>query len=256
MNVVVLAGGKLRSDDPLAERVASGGNKAHLVLAGKPMLQWVLDALGGSELISKVILVGQNEQAGFTCIKPIFFLQDQGSLVENILVGVKRSMQISPEETYTLVASGDSPLVTTEMVDWVIQKGEGSGADLLYHVISEDVMETRFPGANRTFVPLKGVKVCGGDLNMIANAAVEKHKYLWARLAETRKSPFKQAAIFGPVILGGVVLRLFTLENLSDQLSQKLGMCARAVLCPYAELGMDIDKLHQFELVQGEMEKG
>jgi molybdopterin-guanine dinucleotide biosynthesis protein A len=254
MNVVVLAGGELSVDDPLVSAALNGGNKAHLPLGGKPMLQWVLDALGGSDLISRVILIGQSEEAGFKCLKPMVTIPDQGGLVENLIAGVRRSVQLSPDEGYTLIASGDIPLISTEMVDWVIRNGVTVGAEITYHVVSEEVMGARFPGSKRTFVPLKDVRVCGGDLNLIANHVIDQHQSLWLRLADTRKSPLKQAAIFGPVILAGLALRRFTLDELAKRISRRLKLNAQVVISQYAELGMDIDKLHQYEMVLNEIE--
>ena len=133
MNVIVLAGGELTSEDPLFTLLPEGArpSKAHLELGGKPMLQWVLDALGSSQFISDVIVVGQGEDSGFTCEKPTKYFPDQGSLLDNVLAGISVSMESSPGATHTLLASGDIPLLTPEIVDWVVDNGLRSGADLV-----------------------------------------------------------------------------------------------------------------------------
>jgi len=256
MNVVVLAGGKLKSEDPLFDLLPEGAHpsKAHLDLGGKPMLQWVLDALGGSDRISSVILVGQDENAGFHCAKPIKFVSDHGGLIENAFAGLRASMAQNPDEKYTLLASGDIPLLKTEMVDWVVENGVQTGADLIYHVITDDVMEARFPGSNRTFISVKGMKLCGGDLNLFAHDVIEQNRDLWDKLAARRKNPLKQAALLGPGILLGLVLRILDLETGVAKISKRLNLVGKAVSCPYAELGMDIDKLGQYELVRQEIE--
>jgi molybdopterin-guanine dinucleotide biosynthesis protein A len=256
MNVVVLAGGELSVGDPLFALVPEGAHpsKAHLDLGGKPMLQWVLDALGKSKSISGVILVGQSADAGFVCEKPMSFVADQGGLIENALAGVRASKAQNPEETHTLLASGDIPLLTAEMVDWVVENGLKDGGDLIYHVITDEVMEARFPGSNRTFIALKGIRLCGGDLNLIANKVIEQNKDLWEKLAARRKSPLKQAAIFGPDILLGLVLRILALDRGVAKISKRLGLAARAVESPFAELGMDVDKPGQYQLVKEELE--
>ncbi len=256
MNVVVLAGGKLTEEDPLFDLLPDGAppSKAHLALGGKPMLQWVLEALQGSDRISSVILVGQDESAGFSCSKPVTYIPDQGGLLDNALAGLRASMEQTPEEKHTLLASGDIPLLKTEMVDWVVDNGVQTGADLIYHVITDEVMEARFPGSNRTFISLKGMKVCGGDLNMVSPTVIQKNPEIWEKLAAQRKNPLKQAGLLGPGILLGLVLRILDLETGVAKISKRLGMVGKAAICPYAELGMDIDKPHQYELVRQEME--
>ncbi len=257
MDVVVLAGGKLEEADPLYPLIPSDAPKfkAFLSIQGKPMLQWVLDVLSRSSMVDNIVLVGQPETNGFTSTKPITFLADSGNLVENIISGVMRSSELNPSSSHTLIASGDIPMVTPEMVDWVIDHAEGHKVDLVYHVITQEVMEARFPGSNRTFAPLKGMRVCGGDLNVISHSVVKENTEVWKRLTDARKSVFKQAAIFGPRLLIGLLLRQLELEKLAVYLGDRLGLRAKAVVCPYAEVAMDIDKPHQLELIRQEFEK-
>ena len=115
-------------------------------------------------------------------------------------------------------------------------------------------MEARFPNSNRTFVSLKGIKVCGGDLNLVANKIVDQNRELWGKLADRRKSPLRQAALLGPGILLGLALRILDLEAGVAKINKRLGLVGQVVECPYAELGMDVDKPSQYELVKQEIE--
>ena len=255
MFAVILAGGGLSAEDPLREKMPEGvpANKAFLPVAGKPALQWVLDAISASDLIEGLIITGRTEEESWTSSKPLHFLPDQGSLTGNARAGLRLSSELAPELKHTLMSSGDIPLITTEMVTWAVQHSQSLDADLVYHVITQEAMEARFPGSNRTFVPLKDIRVCGGDLNVLANRIVDSHAGLWDRLAEARKSPFKQAAIFGPGVLIGLLLRRFDLNSLAGTLGKRLDLDARAVVCPYPEMGMDIDKPYQYDLVIDEL---
>jgi GTP:adenosylcobinamide-phosphate guanylyltransferase len=255
MDAVVLAGGDLDVDDPLFTLIPEGSpkNKVFLTIKEKPMLQWVLQALERNQKIENIILVGQSEQHGFTSIKPIHFLEDTGNLIENIISGVTYANQLNPAATHTLITTGDIPTLKAEMVTWVIENAEKLMVDIVYHVVSDEVMENRFPGANRTYAPLKGMRVCGGDLTVISHDVVKENTALWKQLTDARKSVFKQAAIFGPRLLIGLLLRQFDLDQVAVYLSKRLNLQAKAVVCPYAELAMDIDKPHQLELVRREM---
>ena len=184
MDVVILAGGILDSEDPLFPFIPEGvpKNKAFITLNGKPILKWVLEALDSSSKIDNIILVGQSENHGFTSSKPMYLLPDTGSMVENIISGVTYSSQLNVSSTHTLIASGDIPLLEPQMLDWVIEHAEKDPVDISYQVITEDVMEGRFPGSNRTFAPLKGERVCGGDLTVISHAVVTQNTALWKQL--------------------------------------------------------------------------
>jgi len=255
MDVVILAGGVLQSEDPLFPFVPEGvpKNKVFITVNGKPVLQWVLDALSASTKIDNIILVGQSEDHHFSSTKPLYYLPDTGSMVDNIITGVTFSSQLNSTTTHTLIASGDIPLVEPHMVDWVIGNAESDLVDFTYHVIQEEVMEGRFPGSNRTFAPLKGVRVCGGDLTVISHAVVMQNTAIWKRLTDARKSVVKQAAIFGPRLLFGLLFRQLELEQLASYLGKRLGLQAKAVISPYAEVAMDIDKPHQLALVREEL---
>ena len=258
MNVVILAGGILTSEDALTPLLPDGlpKNKAYAMIGGKPMIQWVLDAINGSAHIGEIIIVGlKAETYPLESRRPAHYLEDHGGLIDNIMAGVKHSAQLSPQETHSLISSCDIPAITSQMVDWVVQNGQKTGADLIYHVIEESTMEARFPGANRTFAPLKDMRVCGGDLNMVANKVTQQDNPVFERLTAARKNVLKQAAIFGPRLLLGILFRRLGLVQVAEYLSKRLDITAKAVVCPYAEIAMDVDKPHQLALLRTDLEK-
>ena len=57
MIAIVTAGGESQPGEPLYDQT-HGGLKALLNIHGKPMVQWVLDALGQTDRIDQVIVVG------------------------------------------------------------------------------------------------------------------------------------------------------------------------------------------------------
>jgi hypothetical protein len=79
--------------------------------------------------------------------------------------------------------------------------------------------------------------------------SVQNHP-IWNDLIAARKKPIKQAAMFGFDTLFLVLTRLLTVNQLEERVSRKLGLKGRTLLTPYAEMGMDVDKLFQLEIVQ------
>ena len=79
MDAIVMAGGIPRAEDPLYE-YTQGDPKALLDIAGKPMIQWVLDAISGSATVERVVLISLPEDANLECTKPVTYLPDQGGL--------------------------------------------------------------------------------------------------------------------------------------------------------------------------------
>jgi len=46
-----------------------------------------------------------------------------------------------------------------------------------------------------------------------------------------------------------------TVEEAVRRVAKRLGVTGRAIICPYAEVGMDVDKPHQLELMRKDLAK-
>lgn len=254
MDAIVIAGGIPKPEDPLYE-FTQGGPKALIDVAGKPMIQWVLDAISGTESVERVVLISLSEEQGLECSKPVTYLPDQGGLLENVRGGIVKAVEINPQATHILTVSSDIPTIKSEMIDWMVSENSKTDLDLYYTVIPRDVMEERFPESNRSYTRLKDVELCGGDLNMIRASTVYANVDLWNQLVAARKSVVKQAALLGYGNLLLLLSRQLTLAGAVERVTKKMDITGQAVISPYAELGMDVDKPHQLEIVRAELEK-
>jgi GTP:adenosylcobinamide-phosphate guanylyltransferase len=248
MDIVMLAGGVPQPEDVLYP-YTKGKPKALLDVAGQPMIQWVLDALNGAESIGDIILVGLDDDSGITSQKPLHVIPNQAGMIENIKAGAEKLQELKPEAEYFLLTSSDIPAITSEMVEWTVNTSQESDHDVYYNVVERASMEKRFPGANRTYARLKGFEVCGADLGVLRLKMVTHNEELWTQLIASRKSVFKQAALIGVDTILMVLFRLTDLEETAQQLSRRVGINARAIISPYAELAMDVDKPHQLEIL-------
>lgn len=252
MDALVTAGGIPKIDDPLYEQT-QGNLKAILDVAGKPMIQWVLDAIGNAPSITNVVIIGLEESTVVTCTKPVHFVPNQGDMLSNIRIGVSKVIDINPDADQVLVVSSDIPAITAEMIEWAIESASETDHDFYYNIILKEVMESRFPGSKRSYVRLTDGEVCGADMNIVRADAVAGNDELWNRLIGARKNALKQASMVGfkPLLL--LLTHRFSLERDVPMVSNKLGIKARAILCPYAEIGMDIDKPYQLDILQKDL---
>jgi GTP:adenosylcobinamide-phosphate guanylyltransferase len=251
MDAILLAGGIPQPDEPLYDE-CKGRSKALIDVAGKPMAQWLLDALSLSGRISNVLIIGVDPSSGLQCEKPLTFIPDGGGLLDNVLLGITHTRQHSPQSTYILLCSTDIPTVTHEMIDWRIEVAQPEEADLDYVVVERATMETRFPESKRSFIRLHDMEVCGGDLNVI-NVELADKTDLWDRLIAARKSVRRQAALLGYDLLLRLLTRRITLQQGEEKVSQRLGIKGHVVVSPYAELAMDVDKPEQLAIVRRDL---
>ena len=255
MDAIVMAGGTPQPGEYLYEET-NGNPKAMLDIAGKSMIQWVLDALGGAKTIDQVVVIGlPAECCDVRCHKPLSFIANQADMVENIRTGAKKILELNPQAHHILIASSDIPAITAEMVDWEVNTAMETDHDAYYNVITRDTMETRFPGSRRSYVHLKGMEVCGGDMNIVRAQTVTASEALWKKIVDARKNALKQASLLGYDTLFLLMFRLLTLEKAVTIVSKRLSINGRGIVCPYAEVGMDVDKPHQLAIMRADLAK-
>ena len=254
MDAIVLAGGIPQPDEPLYT-YSKGDSKALMDIAGKPMIQWVLDALGDAKHVDNVIIVGLSPKNELACRKPLYYLSNQGRMLSNIVVGVSKALELDKKTKYVLVVSADIPALKSDMVDWLVETSMQTKEDIYYGVCTREVMEARFPGSNRTYTKLKGIELCGADINISHVRMTTEHLDMWESLIGSRKSPLKQAGIIGLGTLFQVATRSITLDDLVEKVCKRIGIKGRAIVWPYAEACMDVDKPHQLEIMREDLAK-
>jgi GTP:adenosylcobinamide-phosphate guanylyltransferase len=254
MDAIVTAGGIPLPEEPLFS-YTNGGSKAMLDMAGKPMVQWVLDALSDSKNVENVVIVGLTSKSGVTCKKPLTFISNQGRLLANIVAGVEKVIELKPKTDYVLVVSSDIPGLKSEMVDWLIETAMETEEDIYYGVVPREVMEKRYPGSNRTYIRLKDLDICGADINITHVRMATEHLDMWEELIGNRKSPLKQAATLGFDTLLLILMRRLTLEDVVRRVMKRLNIRGRAIVWSQAEPAMDVDKPHQLELMRADLAK-
>jgi molybdopterin-guanine dinucleotide biosynthesis protein A len=252
MNAIVIAGGVAQPGEALYE-ASQGGLKSMIEIDGKPMIQWVLDALSGSRSVEGVIIAGLTPESGVTCLKPLYFISNQGEMLQNIFAGIHKTLELDPNSHHVLAVSSDIPAITPEMIDWEVETAMETDHDVYYGVIPKQVMEARYPGSRRSYIRLRDVEVCGADMNIIRTMTVNTKDDLWGKIIAARKSALKQASLIGFDTLFLLLFHLINLQQAERLASKRLGLKGRVLVSPYAEIGMDIDKPHQLEMVQADL---
>jgi len=254
MDAIVTAGGIPQPEDPLYT-YSKGDSKALIDIAGKPMIQWVLDALGDAKHVDNVIIIGLSAKSNVTCKKPMHFLSNQGRMLSNIVAGVNKSLELDKKNKYVLIVSSDIPTIKPEMVDWLVEKSQETKDDLYYGVCPREVMEARFPGSKRTYTKLKDLELCGADMHVSHVTMATEHLDMWESLIGNRKSPMKQASVIGLSIFFQVLTKSIALDDLVVKVSERIGIKGRAIQFPYAEPCMDVDKPNQLEMLREDLVK-
>lgn len=254
MDAILTAGGIPQPSDPLY--IYSNGNSKSLIdIAGKPMAQWVLDALSDAKEVDNVIVVGLTHKSGLNCKKPLYYISNQGRMLANIVAGINKSLELNKKSEYVLIVSSDIPAIKGGMVDWLAQTAMQTRDDIYYGICPREVMESRFPTSRRTYTKLKDMEVCGADMNITHVRMATEHLDVWEKLIGSRKSPLASAAVIGFDTLFQLFTRQFTLQQLAERASQRIGIKGRIIVWDKAEPCMDVDKPHQLEIMRAFLEQ-
>ena len=254
IDAVITAGGRPKPNEPLYG-LTQGQSKALLPIGGRPMVQWVLDALDGSKQVGRVVLVGLSpNDATLGCSKEMIYLPNAGSMIANVQAGVKKVVALDPNAKKVVIASADIPCLTSVMVDWMINTCLTSDHDVYYGLISQADMEQRFPGSHRSYFAIKEGRFCGSDIIMLNTALAGAYSPAWDEIVGARKNILRQASIIGFDTLLLMLLRQMTISEAERRAQTKLGVKGRILLDPFAETGMDVDKPSQYELVRRDLE--
>lgn len=249
MDIFITAGGIPLEDQHLYE-YTKGGYKVMIDIEGKPMIQWVLDAISGSKNIRRVFVAGLPKDTPLHCKHPMVILENRGELLDNIQAAAEEAMKMDPQINQALILSGDVPGITAPMIDWMVNEIKGWDLDIVYTVVEKSEIEKVFLGSKRTFTKLKDVEVCGGDILAFRPSLMLDKQAKWRKIIDARKSPVKQAAIIGFDTLLLLLTRQITLKQAEQKVTKRLNLTGKVMLAPYAEMGMDVDKSFQLEIMR------
>jgi molybdopterin-guanine dinucleotide biosynthesis protein A len=235
---VVLGGGQ--ANDALAAQFGVPV-KALLPLNNEPMAASVLRTLrvGG---LDHIVYVGPTTPE----LEPLIDINvaSRGSMLENLRAGLA-AIGSAPR---VLVATADIPLLTPEALNDVLERDPGVG--LVYPVVPRAAAERMFPGGKRTYARLAEGTFTGGNLFLLEPELVDAFLPRLEFVLNNRKNVPRLASMFGFWAIVKLALGTLTIGELERTVSKILKVPAQALITEHAEIGFDVDKPEDLELVK------
>jgi GTP:adenosylcobinamide-phosphate guanylyltransferase len=211
-------------------------HKCTLPLAGKPMLQWVLDALRSSHLEKPFIVVIDNP-----AVIPI--QTDVDTLPAKASAPASAIAALEHIQSYpVLITTGDHPLLTKAMVNHMLTASDAIMADVCVGLATAETITAEYPETKRTYFNLGGTRVSGCNLFTVKTAEGLKLLERWQDLERNRKKPWKLVSAFGVMPIVWFALGMLTPERAFGHISRKLGITVQPIFLPFAEAAIDVDK--------------
>lgn len=247
-DAVILAGG-INSGE--LRKFAPYDNEALIVIGECPMICYVYRAVKQSPRIRNVIISHPND-----ALRELF-KKEEGVIFtpsgEDAIDSFGRALETVGAENFTshlVVLPTDIPFLTTEALDDFISRCEETEADFYYSIVDRKTNEARFPQVVRTYVKIADGVFTGGNLFMIKTGVVPYSLDMGKKLIANRKKPVAQARLFGLGLLLRYIFGRLSIEDVEKRFEKVLGIKGRAVISPYAEVGVDVDKPSDLKLAE------
>ncbi len=243
IDCVILAGG-LNEELTAAEGVF---NKALLQIGSKEMVRHVLDAYSQVEEIRRLALVGP--------VKNFLFLQADYSLelvpeTDSLLANVLAANTYLQADGPLLISTADIPLLSPAAITDFLRQCAPYDQDFYYPIVTREDCEKKFPGVQRTYVPLREGVFTGGNLFLVNPLKIESSVPLVRKFLEYRKNPLKMVSVLGTGFILRALSKRLTISSLESRFSELLKVKARAIISKYAEISFDVDKPGDLALVR------
>jgi CTP:molybdopterin cytidylyltransferase MocA len=238
---IILAGQRPGENDfAEAHGVAA---KALIPVAGEPMLGRVVHTLLACPSIGRIVVLAQQVEAliagelAWLAREPRVTASEAGDGI-SASVGAVAGTPVAPYPL--LVTAADHPLLRPEMVEAFLT-GAGE-ADAAFAMVERATVERVHPDTKRTWLKAADGHYSSANLYALVTPASRKATDFWAGAEKDRKRTLKLLSFFGPAIFVRAVTRTISLEAAAERVGRKAGIRLKAVLLPFADAAIDVDK--------------
>lgn len=241
---IVLAGGP--SDD-LSATTPGAPNKAFVLIDGISLVERTLRALRSSASVSRIIVVAPEPMRGHSALELADEFRPDGVRIRESLRSGLTGLQPDAD---VLVSTSDLPVLTAKSVDDYIARAYEKNADLTYGCIERRVHESKYSDVPHTWVPLREGTFCGtGFITMRPRVWPSLERFI-EQLGHARKNPLHLARLFGWDILFRFATRRLRIADAEARASRVIGAHVRAVISPYPEIGVNVDRVTDIALAE------
>lgn len=244
MTAVVLAGGPR---DELALQTPGAPNKAFVAIGGVALVERTIRALKSSSAVSRVIVVAPESAHAHPALAMADERRPDGKRIRDSL---RSGLAGLPPGQDVLVSTSDLPVLTPASVDDFILRAVDCDADLTYGCIERSVHQRRYPNVPHTWARLRDGTYCGTGLVTIRPRVFPSLERFIERLGRARKNPLALARLFGFRVLLRFATRRLSIANAEARASRVIGARVRAVVSPYPEIAVNVDRLSDLALAE------
>jgi GTP:adenosylcobinamide-phosphate guanylyltransferase len=244
IDAIVLAGGP---HDEVARMQPGAPNKAFVDIGGMTLVGRVLAALRAAAGIRHIVVVAPPNVAEHPDLSRADELRPDG---KRITESLRSGMHGFEPNAMALVVASDLPVLTPESVDDFIARLHLNDADIDYGCVEKSSHMQRFPEVPHTWARMRDGTFCGGGIVAIKPRALPRLEKFIEGLGAARKHPLKLASFFGWDMLARFAVGRLAIAQAEGRAAQILGAPVRAVISPYPETAVNVDRPSDVELAR------
>lgn len=251
VDAVILAGGGM--DESLIG-VSNAPNKAFIDVAGKPMVQYVIEAARAVPHIRRIALGAEKKHLPESLSAMADFIAMPG---QTILQSLRSAIDVlNPKPHMVLVMPSDLVLLTPEALTDFINRSIDSKADITYGYLSKKDSEDRFPDVNHTYVRIDGGFYCGTGLFMMSPGAADRFENFFSTLTSNRKNPLALAGALGLGFIVKYVMGNLKVSDAEERVKVLMGgTVGRGIQTSYPEAAFNVDAPNELAIARRILEK-
>jgi len=239
----ILLAGTRAERDPLASHFGVP-MKALVPIGGEPMIVHVVRTLLASPSVGRILILAQQPELllggalqWIAKTPRVEWAVSRGGIGESL--GYVAGTEAAPWPL--LITTADHPLLTVEMVEYFLR--ESSRSDCSLGVVDRDVLMERYPETRRTWLRFRGGACTGANLFSVRTGGAAPGLEVLADAETHRKNQLRLLWYFGPALALGTATRTLSLQEVVERGGRRFGLDAALVRLPFAEAGIDVDRL-------------
>ena len=244
VDAVVLAGAL---NKPPLESVSGERLEALISVAGRPMVQWVIDAIRASRSVDRVIVVGPSDELKRRVVGDnVVFVDSGDSILENVKRGTKH---VRPSRR-ALVATSDIPLLTCEAIDDFVARCDDESVQVFYSIVRREAIERAYSGISRTYVAIKDGTFTGGNVALIDSDIFDRYGEVIDRAISLRKKPVEMCRLLGLRCIVKYLFHSLSIADIERRVERMLSLRGRGVVSDFPGVGIDVDKPEDYYRIE------
>lgn len=243
--ILILAGKRDGKLDPLAER-AGVSHKCNVPIQGKPLLQWVLEAVGPA-FPDSPIYVSIHDPEVIADLPAVKQLTAEGRLHMSVArAGIVESVEGVVAESGgrcwpLLITTGDNVLAEPEQIREFAEASAASGKGAMLGLAKREDILAAHPEGQRKFYDFADMAISNCNIYWLRDAGALKAAEAFRQGGQFAKSRARIAQAFGILNLIRFRLGWWKLESILGFISKRFGVPVGAHIFADGAYAIDVD---------------